>query len=190
MKYSIFILVCLFIIYCKSNTNSQNNDRYNSRLKEAIQEFHLNRDSTKLIDLYQQIFSEKNNNINYLNPNYLISMLMILNKYDHLDYYINNKSDLDPYLKANTITVLNYHRYKDSNLKKAQEFIAVRIKSLKDSIESSPKDSLMLIDYFMFNAQLNGKTKAISELKSLKDKKHSELFYQSIEDNIKEVILF
>lgn len=187
MKLKIFSILIVFLNLVNCSNKEQNKEHSNMSDK-AISDLILNYNNSGNIKYLEEAYLILNNNefkkngLTKNNHRDIISILFNLKKYDELESLLSPFEEMNHFEKIkllNTIRGLNVEKY---NPFETVNFFYENINLINDSIQKSPNDSLLYVDYFVNRMFIVGKKKTITEIDSMKNKsnKFSDIFYDYI----------
>ena len=182
-KYMFFIFI--FFFSCNRNEQYINNKDINSILNKSFKEFYDKKDKKILEQAYDSLQKNKDFQEKGLigkNSLPIISLLMLLQKYDELENLLEANKTLNRYNRINTLNMVRSLKYSKKDRSKSDLYIYESINMIRDSLQKAPNDSILYADYFTMRMYLNGKVKALQEIDSMQkvDKRYTELFYNKI----------
>lgn len=185
MKTGLYLLLVIILSSSYQCTNKNDSVKFNEKLKRSL----LDYKNSGNIDYLNKAYIVLNENKDFKreglskeNYKVVIPVLFELKKYDELEELLEKFEEMNSYEKMNYLNIikgLNINKYDSIQLK---SFFNKNINIIKDSINKTPKDSILYLDYFANKMLLNGKNKTIIEIDSMQDynKNFSNLFYEKM----------
>lgn len=192
MKQKIIILTSFITLFssCLNTKEYISNEKLNALISQNFTKYYSTKDKKYLLASYSKLSYNKDfveQGLVGKNSLPIISLLMNLKKYDELEKLLVSNTTINKYNRINTLNTVRFLKLKSSDKNKANLYIKESIVMIKDTINKTPKDSLLYIDYFSMRMFLVGKNNVLKEIDSMEvaNKKYSNIFYKSIlKDNI------
>ena len=184
MRYCLLIFVAL-AFSCANQKKRISDEQLNLLLNKNLLKYYETNNKKTLIKAYKKLSLNDHFNEKVLtgeNSLPIISLMLILKKYDELERLLETNKTFAEYNRTNTLNIVRYLRLRDNDSDKAFYYIDKNITMIKDSLIKSPQDSLLYADYFTMRMFLLGKEKTLIEIDSMRkaNTKFSDIFYDII----------
>ena len=184
MKNYISILL-LLIVSCVNTKESITNEELSILLDKNASEYFETKNKKHLLSSYKNLKKNKDfieKGLTEKNTQLIISLFLDLKKYDELEVLLNNNYTLKKYYKTSTINLVKFLKTNEKDKNKANSYIYENLKTIKDSLNKTPKDSALYTDYFLMRLYLKGKKEALKEVDSMQivNKTFTNDFYDLI----------
>ncbi len=189
MKYFIFIFI-LTASTCDTKKEIVSDSDLAGILGNSIIKYQETKDQKYLDTAYVKLNLNENYKKSELmstNLRLTISLLMNLKKYNELEILLEETKYLNNYDRLNTLNIVKFLKFKDTDKQKANSYIKENISMINDSLNKNPKDTLLYADYFSMRMFLVGKDSTIKEIDSMKlaNIEYSDTFYELLKESIK-----